>query len=91
MNESMNNLNDDEMRDALREAIEEIGLRGARGVAWHIIDKESEKVTSDISDDKRKRLAELAYTRMVLDSLESAYREELDIANGGDEPVYHAG
>lgn len=88
---TMNELTNDEMRDALRVVLDEIGLTGARSIAWHIIDAEGEKVTSDITDNKAKRIAELRYARMILDSLETVYKEEWDIANGGDEPVYNFG
>lgn len=91
MNESMNKLTNDEITDEVKIVLEEVGLTGAASIAWSLMEKEAEKITSDITDDTAKRLAELNYINMMLEQLKDNYQEELDIANGGDEPTYFAG
>lgn len=94
MTESMNELTDDELRATVEEIITVIGKGDSSSVSWDIMMREAEKVTTDIPEEapnNGKAHAELAYMRMMLDSLESAYQEELDVANGGDGPTYFAG
>lgn len=86
----MNKLTHDELRAALEEAIG-FGDEGVASIIEHMIEKECEKVTSDMTDKKARRVSELLYFRMILDKLERAYSEESDIAHGGDEPKYFFG
>jgi hypothetical protein len=89
--ESVNRLTDEEIMASVKETLEVVGLKGAGSVAWMLLEAEAEKITSDVQDPKRKRHAELIYIRMVLDTLESNYREEKEIHEGGEEPTYDAG
>lgn len=91
MAESVNKLTADEMREKLNHALDVIGYEGAGSIAEYLIDQEAEKATSEITDPKAKRGAELIYIRMVLDQLERAYAEELHVHETGEEPTYDAG
>lgn len=88
---SENRLTDEEITESVRETLEVVGLKGAGSVAWMLLEREAEKVTSDIEDAKRKRHAELIYIRMVLDTLESNYQDEKRVHETGEEPEYDAG
>lgn len=90
--DSFNKLTADEMIEEVTYAVREVGLDNAGSVAFSLIEKEAEKVSSDIKDNpKHKRTAELIYIRMVLDIMERAYEEEKQVHETGEEPRYDAG
>ncbi len=91
MAESINRLTSDEVEKAVRQALYEIGSEGAASVAEQLIEREAEKVASEIKDPKKRRGAELVIFRTILDKLEAAYAEELHVHETGEEPTYDAG
>lgn len=91
MTESVSRLTDKEVMNSVRETLEVVGLKGAGSVSWMLLEAEAEKVTNDVKDPKRKRLAELIYIRMALDTLEKAYEEEKHVHETGEQPTYDAG
>lgn len=91
MAESINKLTADEVQAATHEALYVIGSEGAASVAEQLIEREAEKVASEIEDPKKKRAAELVVFRTILDRLEAAYAEELHVHETGEEPTYDAG
>jgi hypothetical protein len=88
---SINKLTSDEARKAFDEMINVLGCEGAASIAENFIEREAEKVASEIKDPKKKRGAELVVFRTILDKLERAYREELHVHESGEEPTYDAG
>jgi len=89
--DSINKLTSDEARDALENMITVLGCEGAAAIAEVFIEREAEKVASDIKDVKAKRGAELTVFRMILDKLEAAYAEELHVHETGEQPTYEIG
>lgn len=91
MAESINRLTNDEAREAFENMINVLGCEGAASIAENFIEREAEKVAADIKDPKKKRGAELVVFRMILDTLERAYAEELHVHETGEQPRYDAG
>ena len=91
MAESINRLTTDEARKAFDHMINVLGCEGAASIAETFIERESEKVASEITDPHKKRGAELVIFRTILDTLERAYAEELHVHETGEQPRYDAG
>lgn len=91
MAESINKLTADEAREHLEHMLTVLGCEGAASIAENFIEREAEKVTAEIKDAKKKRGAELVVFRMILDTLERAYAEELHVHESGEQPRYDAG
>lgn len=91
MSESINRLTSDEARKALEHMLDVLGCEGAASIAENFIEREAEKVASEIEDPKKRRGAELVIFRTILDKLEAAYKEELHVHETGEEPTYDAG
>jgi hypothetical protein len=89
--DSINKLTADESREALENMITVLGCEGAAAIAENFIEREAEKVASEIMDPKKKRGAELVIFRTILDKLEAAYAEELHVHETGEQPMYEIG
>lgn len=89
--ESINRLTADEAREALEEMLTVLGCEGAASIAENFIEREAEKVASEITDPKKKRGAELVIFRTILDTLEKAYQEELHVHETDEQPRYNFG
>lgn len=89
--ESINKLSAAEVRDTVEHALTVIGCEGAASIAEQLIEVEAEKVAAEITDPKARRGAELMIFRMILDKLETAYQEELQVHETGEGPMYHFG
>lgn len=88
---NINYLTSDEARKALEHMITVLGCEGAASICENFIEREAEKVTEEIKDPKMKRGAELVIFRTILDKLEYAYRQELEVHETGEQPTYDAG
>lgn len=91
MAESINKLTTDEARAAFEDMINVLGCEGAASIAENFIEREAEKVASEITDPYKRRGAELVIFRTILDTLERAYAEELSVHETGEQPTYDAG
>lgn len=91
MSENINKLTSDEARKHLEHMLTVLGCEGASEIAENFIEREAEKVASEIEDPKKRRGAELVIFRTILDRLERAYAEELHVHETGEQPTYDFG
>ncbi len=90
MSQSMNKLTTAEAREAFENMINVLGCEGAASIAENFIEREAEKVASEIEDPHKRRGAELVIFRTILDTLERAYKEEMEVHETGEQPTYEA-
>lgn len=92
---NMNRLTTEEAREAFKEMINVFGAEGAASIAENFIEREAEKVAAHVGDRESnyylKRKAELVVFRTILDKLEAAYQEEMNVNETGEQPTYNAG